>query len=312
MVSQRRSVELSYSDEVNAWRTTRMATSTQLDGEVHGYGDYWERTGGFTVRRELPHAEGVLIVNLADPIEITGGDGCAIRLRAGEAFVAGVHTHSALSHSTGTQAGIHVFLPLATVRRLLGVPMGELVDRVMPLDALLGRSARELGDALGDACDAHARADILDETLEVALASATPLDERLTHALAVLRERPDREIARIADDVGWSRKHLAARVRDAVGVGPPLVPQAAPLPDAHGPDQGSGGATELGGTGVGGRLLRSVAHDPRVRRVQRAYAGHVPSPRAPGGRRAGRDLRFVSSNPAARLHARQAAERRTK
>ncbi|WBH14994.1 helix-turn-helix domain-containing protein [Sphingomonas radiodurans] len=220
MAAQRRSVELSYVDEVNAWRTTRMAASAQLEGEIHGYADYWERTGGFTVRRELPHAEGVLIVNFADPIEITGGDGCAIRLLAGEAFVAGVHTRSALSHSTGTQAGIHVFLPLATVRRLLGVPMDELVDRVVPLDALLGRSARELGDALGDARGANSRAEILDQVLEMALARATPLDRRLTHALAVLRERPDRDIARVADDVGWSRKHLAARVRDAVGVGP--------------------------------------------------------------------------------------------
>jgi AraC-like DNA-binding protein len=220
MASQRQSVELSYSDEVNAWRTTRMAASAQLEGEVHGYADYWERTRGFTMRRELPHAEGVLIVNLADPIEITGGDACAIRLRAGEAFVAGVHTRSALSHSTGAQAGIHIFLPLATVRRLLGVPMNELVDRVVPLDALLGRSARELGDALGDARDADTRADILDQVLELALARAPHLDERLTHALAVLRERPDRDIAQIADDVGWSRKHLAARIRDGVGVGP--------------------------------------------------------------------------------------------
>jgi AraC-like DNA-binding protein len=220
MASQRRSVELSYSDEVNAWRTTRIAASAQLQGEVHGYADYWERTGGFTVRRELPHAEGVLIVNLGDPIEITGGDACAIRLRAGEAFVAGVHTRSALSRSIGTQAGIHVFLPLATVRRLLGVPMDELVDRVVPLDALLGRSARELGDALGHARDAHTRADILDQALEMAFARAAPLNKRLTHAMAVLRKQPDRDIARIADDVGWSRKHFAARVRNAVGVGP--------------------------------------------------------------------------------------------
>uniref|UniRef100_UPI0035CB2B0A helix-turn-helix domain-containing protein n=1 Tax=uncultured Sphingomonas sp. TaxID=158754 RepID=UPI0035CB2B0A len=220
MVLQRRSVELSHSDEVNAWRTTRMTSSAHLEGEVHGYADYWERTGGFTVRRELPHAEGVLIVNLADPIEITGGDGCAIRLRAGEAFVAGIHMRSALSRSTGTQAGIHVFLPLATLRRLLGVPMDELVDRVVPLDALLGRSAKDIGDALYDASDANARADILDQVLAMALARAMPLDKRLTHALATLRARSDRDIARIADDVGWSRKHLATRVRDAVGVGP--------------------------------------------------------------------------------------------
>ena len=119
-----------------------MAVSRQLEGAAYGYADYWERTGNFTVRREMPHPEGVLIVNLGDPIAITGGDGQALDLKAGEAFVAGVYVRPALSWSHGAQAGIHVFLPLTTLRRLIGVPMDELVDRVVPLDTLLGRTAR--------------------------------------------------------------------------------------------------------------------------------------------------------------------------
>ena len=220
MTADRRSSEASHDDGVNAWRTTRMASSRQLDGNVYGYADYWERTGSFTVRRELPHPEGVLIVNLGDPIAITGGDGEVLSLKAGEAFVAGVHVRPALSQSIGAQAGVHVFLPLATLRRLLDVPMDELVDRVVPLDALLGRAARELGEALGNARDADRRADILDDVLVSALSQAQALDPRQMQALVLLRTRPDRDIAQIADDVGWSRKHLAARVRDAVGVGP--------------------------------------------------------------------------------------------
>jgi AraC-like DNA-binding protein len=39
-------------------------------------------------------------------------------------------------------------------------------------------------------------------------------------ALRLLRTRPDLDIAAIARDIGWSRKHLADRVRDAVGIGP--------------------------------------------------------------------------------------------
>ena len=220
MLPHRRTSESFHDDGVNAWRTTRMAASSSLGSEVHGYADYSERTGSFTTRRELPHAEGVLIVNLGDTIAITGGDGCEIRLDAGEAFVAGIHVHPALSGSTGAQAGIHVFLPLTTLRRLLGVPMDEFVDRVVPLDTLLGRDARELGDALGHARDAGERADILDDVLAASLSRGPRLDDRVLHALATLRDQPDRDIARIADDVGWCRKHLATRVRDAVGVGP--------------------------------------------------------------------------------------------
>jgi AraC-like DNA-binding protein len=197
-----------------------MAVSRQLEGDVYGYADYWERTGSFTARRELPHPEGVLIVNLGDPVAITGGDGQAVGLKAGEAFVAGVHVRPALSRSLGAQAGIHVFLPLTTLRRIIDIPMDILVDRVVPLDALLGRTARELGDALGSARNAEGRADILDGALVASLSQAPALDPRQEHALALLRTQPGRDIARIAEDVGWSRKHLAARVRDAVGVGP--------------------------------------------------------------------------------------------
>ena len=41
-----------------------------LAGLIHGYSDYAERTGSFTTRRELPHAQGVMIVNLGAPIGI--------------------------------------------------------------------------------------------------------------------------------------------------------------------------------------------------------------------------------------------------
>ncbi len=209
-----------HDDSVDAWRTTRLSAAPHLADAVAGYADYWEQTGSFSVRRELPHAEGVLIVNLGGPIAITGGDGQEIRLRAGEAFAAGVHLQPALSRSMGAQAGIHVYLPLTTLRRLFSVSMDELLDRVVPLDAMLGRRASELGEALGDARDADSRADILDDALAAALARAPVLDRRLLHALAALRASPHRDIAHIADDVGWSRKHLAATVRDAVGVGP--------------------------------------------------------------------------------------------
>ena len=179
-----------HGDGLNAWETARIAAPASLAGAIYGYSDYSERTGGFTVRRELPHAEGVLIVNLGKPIAITGGDGETVRLEQGDAFVAGAHLRPALSRSFGEQAGMHVFLPLVTLRRLLGLPMDLLRDRAVRLDALLGAEARDLGARLCDAADRSAR------------------------------RRPDRDIAEIARDVGWSRKHFADSIRDAVGVGP--------------------------------------------------------------------------------------------
>ena len=216
----RHRTELSHDDGLNAWRTIRMAPPPALRRDLSGYSDYWERTGGFTVRRELPHAEGVLIVNLGAPIDVTGGDGRTLRLAAGDAFAAGVHLRPALSRSAGTQAGIHVFLPLTTLRRVLRVPMNELVDQVVSLDAVLGADARALGGALCEAGNHDARAGLLDAALERRLMSAPQLGRQQMHALGVLRRHPDRDIAAVARDIGWSSKHLADRVRDAVGIGP--------------------------------------------------------------------------------------------
>ena len=123
-----------HDDGVDAWRMTAISAPAPLAGLVDGYSDYAERTGSFTARRELPHAQGVLLFNLANPIEIVSADGRGITVQTGHAFVAGPHLRPALSRSMGQQSGMHVFLPLSSLRRLIGVPMHPLVDRVIPLD----------------------------------------------------------------------------------------------------------------------------------------------------------------------------------
>jgi AraC-like DNA-binding protein len=209
-----------HDDGVNAWDAARIAPPAEIARDIYGYGDYWERTGSFTVRRELPHAEGVLIVNLGAPIAITGGNGERLEFAAGEAFVAGPHLRPALSHSGGEQSGIHVLLPLVTLRRMLGVSMDQLADQVVPLDALLGRRARELCERLGEAGGRMARVAALDDALTGWLRSSSAVGRQTESALRLLRSRPDLDIAEIAREIGWSRKHLADRIQNAVGVGP--------------------------------------------------------------------------------------------
>lgn len=209
-----------HDDGVNSWRMAEVSAPPELRNEIYGYSDYRERTGGFTVRRELPHAEGVLIVNLGAPIAITGGDGRMLQLKAGDSFAAGAHLRPALSHSEGSQAGMHVFLPLATLRRLLAMPMDRLVDRVIPLDTLLGADARDLGAKLCDAKDRAARIALLDAALGGRLTQVAPLAPQQAHALQLLRAHPNRDISDVARDIGWSGKHLASRVKDAIGIGP--------------------------------------------------------------------------------------------
>lgn len=209
-----------HDDGINAWLMADIAPHPALAPTIRAYCDYSETTGGFTARRELPHAEGVLIVNLGEAVSITGGDGRDIELGAGEAFVAGVHLRPAISRSSGAQAGVHVFLPLESLRRLLAVPMDELVDRAIPLDAIFGAQARALGQRLVDARSVEERSEVLDRALLERIGRAAPACRQQAHALHLLRTRRELDIAEVARTIGWSRKHLAHKVRDAVGVGP--------------------------------------------------------------------------------------------
>ncbi len=206
-----------HDDGVNRWRMTRLAPPPELAGAIHGYCDYAEHTRTFTTRRELPHTRGVLIFNLGEEVSITGGDGRAIRLRAGEGFVAGVHLRPALSASSGCQAGLEIDLPLLTLRRLLGIPMDQLRDQVLLLEDRLGRVC---GERLGNAASLQERMSILDQALANRLRATAAIDRRLTAALAMLTQRTELDITGVAHQVGWSRKHLAAQTQNTLGVGP--------------------------------------------------------------------------------------------
>lgn len=209
-----------HADALNRWSFTRIAAPPALAGLIDGYCDYSESTTGFSTRRELPHAEGVLIFNLGLTVRITGGDGRALDLRAGEAFVAGIHLRPALSHSFGAQAGLQVQLPLATLRRLLGLPMQHLLDQVVDLRTLWGATASADLKRLLDAETLALRIAALDTLLWTRLRAAPLPDRRQLAALKLLREAPGLDLCAVAERVGWSRKHLADRTQDLVGIGP--------------------------------------------------------------------------------------------
>lgn len=208
-----------HDDGINSWTMRRFAPPEALAGLIGGYTDYAERTAGFTTRRELPHGEGVLIINLGATIEITGGDGSAIRLDPGQAFVAGLHLRPALSSSSGAQSGIEIAISFPALRRLVGLPMEELVDRAVPLEALLGRAATDLGLRLCGLSDSHERIAVLQAELIHRFSNRPALAASQMMALRLLKDA-DGDIMDIARTIGWSRKHLSDRVRDAVGVGP--------------------------------------------------------------------------------------------
>ena len=208
-----------HDDGVNRWEMARLRTANGLADLVTSYSDYWEETGGFTTRRELPSIDPVLIVNLGDPIDIVDGNGERITIRAGEGFAGGVHLRHALARSTGTQAGVHVHMPLQTLGRLLRLPLSEMVDRTLPLNVAAGEWGRTLCARVAEAATPLDRAALLDRMLTERLADAAA-DPLVTYLSAALHRSAEEKVGDLAADLGFSRKHLSLRFRQATGVSP--------------------------------------------------------------------------------------------
>ncbi|MBO0689207.1 MAG: AraC family transcriptional regulator [Candidatus Dormibacteraeota bacterium] len=104
---------------------------------------------------------------------------------------------------------------------LLGVPMHELTGKAIDVGDLLGPAVRPLLDALREAPDWEERFRLLDRFL-VRRAEVGP---RPAGAVAWAWRRLAESggqvpVGRLAEEVGWSHRHLVARFREQVGLTP--------------------------------------------------------------------------------------------
>lgn len=177
------------------------------------------------VHRGLPSRNLTLVVELLAPLTVTGLDEPA----SAHALVGGLHTTPALIDASRPQEGLQYGLTPLGARVLLGVPGGELRDRVVDLTDVLGPPAVRLVDRLRAAAGWEERFALLDAAL---------LD-RLTHARwgsapggssvppevaeawrVILATDGAVPVAAVAAHVGWGRRHLAERFRHATGLTP--------------------------------------------------------------------------------------------
>lgn len=209
-----------YDDGVDRWAMVRAAPTASLAAHVRSYCSYWEETGSFAARRELAGTTGVLIYALGAPLEIVGADGRTIVLKAGEGFSGGIADGTSISRGLGPQAGIQVDLPLESLAALLGAPVATLANQVAPMRDLIGGDADILGDALCHAADDEARFALLDAFLARRFAQSRATDHTAGWAVRRLMGEDAPTSSALAQEIGWSRKALARRVRAATGFGP--------------------------------------------------------------------------------------------
>jgi AraC-like DNA-binding protein len=189
-----------------------------LAGHVLRYLGYREHSCTPVRRRQAPAGSCTLIVSLGPPIRLYGPAGPSLPT----SFLAGMHDAAVHTEFTGPQYGVQVDLSPLGVYALLGRPMPELTNFAPQLTELDTPDVAALPRRLADLPDWTSRFARLDDVLLRRLdASAARPDPEVTWAWRRLVRSAGRVTVReLAEDTGWSRRHLLTRFRGQVGLTP--------------------------------------------------------------------------------------------
>ncbi|OBQ89704.1 helix-turn-helix transcriptional regulator [Mesorhizobium sp. AA23] len=136
-------------------------------------------------------------------------------------FAAGLYAGPVMIKSFGAACCVQVnFTPLGA-RQFFGLPMSELRDRMVGLDDAMGFDGIALREQLGEASDWDKRFDIAEGFIAGRLADAHALSPEIAWPYRTIIASGGRtRISALASEIGWRRKHLAAKFADATGIGP--------------------------------------------------------------------------------------------
>jgi len=198
-----------------------------LAGLVRAYVGYTEHAARAVRRLQVPFSGLPLIVSFGPSIRVAP-PGAPERGRTVTSFLAGLHEHAVVTEFEGPQAGVQADLtPLGALVLFTGLA-AEAANHVVDLADLLGPEAGRLSERLALAPDWAARFDLLDTVLTARLAAARRPAPEVRHAVArIAASHGTVPIARLAAEAGWSRKHLAARVRAELGLAPKTLARVA-------------------------------------------------------------------------------------
>lgn len=195
----------------------------RLRGHVLAYHGYAEEVPQGVRGWELPSTEIPLIINLGPAYRLSNAAQPSRWVEHGS-FLAGLHDVAAYHESTGSAHCLQVnFTPLGAYR-FFGVPMGELVNRVVGLDDVVGQAARSLEERLYAAPSWAARFAIMDGVIAARIGAARPVQTEVVWAWRQIEDAGGCvAVATLAEELGWSRKHLGARFLEQVGLPPKQV-----------------------------------------------------------------------------------------
>lgn len=201
------------------WTLLRARPAPGLLGDAVEYQGYRERGAAPVVRREAPAmvVPVIVVFDAAFRMEEPGGGW----RRLGRSFVAGLHERSVLVASGGDAHCLQVDLTPTGARRLFGLDLGALRNRVVELEDLIGAEAGRLEDRLAGAPGWAARFALLDGWLSARLKPAAAPPPEIAAAWRALRRSGGAvPVALLARRAGLSRQAFATRFEREIGLGP--------------------------------------------------------------------------------------------
>jgi AraC-like DNA-binding protein len=205
--------------------TVFRAPDPRLAGIVEGEYQGWTETSIEVVRRrEVPICAIPFIINFGSRFRLFDSTRATDGPRMLGTFVAGMYDSFVIVESRGESCCVQVNFTPTGARLFFQLPLWELSNTALGLDELYGDRSARVVEALAEAGDWDRRFDLLDALIGQRIALARPLRPEIQRAWQLMQKTPGRlEIGTLAQELGWSHKHLIAQCRDQLGAPPKLL-----------------------------------------------------------------------------------------
>jgi AraC-like DNA-binding protein len=214
---------IQHASDIGRWELLRCRPDARLTPYVFEYQGYREWTAATVRRVEFALPAAVVIINFGPAWRL--GDGHAPgRMQRYGSFVAGMYSTYAISENTGASHCLQFNLTPIGARRIFGIPMHALSERIVDFSDVMGRAGEQFETQIAEAADWETRFDLLDRFLLQRVGQSQPVSGAVRHAWDRLRDtRGAMPVAALAEELGWSRKHLACKFSEDVGLAPKTI-----------------------------------------------------------------------------------------
>jgi AraC-like DNA-binding protein len=175
------------------------------------------------LHRGLPSQHLTLVITLDEPLGIRRPGSPVEKF---DSVVGGLHSTAVHIAGSANRSGLQLALTPAAARALLGLPPGELASMVVNLDDILGRPVRRLTDQLRESPTWASRFEVIERVLLERWGHGPVPEPRAELGWAWRRLRETAGgigVQELAQQVGWSRRHLTDRFTAEYGLAPKVA-----------------------------------------------------------------------------------------